>query len=425
MNPDEQMHLSKAMNRRSFLQRSAALGVAIPSAAAILAACSKPGTGSPVPSGSRNPLEVPPSPKNPVKWPLYGQAIADDTPIETNVTLQVYNWGYYLWPALFRRFEDQYKKYNVKVELTTFNNEEEAVQKLKSGAIKPDVTFPTVYVVGQQIVSELLQPLNHNLVPNMAANCWDQFQNPWYDQEWQYTVPYVVWTTGIGYRRDHIDDALATSSQYDLLWNPKYKGKVAFYDTEQNAIAMSLLKNGYTDVNTGDAEAIGVAKDDLIKLVTDSNARIANDDYSTVPADQIWTTQSWSGDIVAAKFYLPKGTSEDVLGYWYPPEGGGVVGNDMLAIPASAEHPRLAHEFLNFMLDATNAFDNFTNYTGYQPPQKTLDPTSLVPDVVPAGLAAAVVSEANVTDGQYLTSLTPDVNALWAKAWDEIKAGAG
>lgn len=425
MSPDEQIYLSKAMNRRSFLQRSAALGAAFPSAAAILAACSKPGTGSPVPSGSRNPLEVPPSPKNPVKWPLYGQAIADDTPIETNVTLQVYNWGYYLWPALFRRFEDQYKKYNVKVELTTFNNEEEAVQKLKSGAIKPDVTFPTVYVVGQQIVSELLQPLNHNLVPNMAANCWDQFQNPWYDQEWQYTVPYVVWTTGVGYRRDHIDDALATSSQYDLLWNPKYKGKVAFYDTEQNAIAMSLLKNGYTDVNTGDATAIGIAKDDLIKLVVDSNARIANDDYSTVPADQIWTTQSWSGDIVAAKFYLPKGTSEDVLGYWYPPEGGGVVGNDMIAIPASAEHPRLAHEFLNFMLDATNAFDNFTNYTGYQPPQKTLDPTSLVPDVVPAGLAAAVVGEADITAGQYLTSLTPDVNALWAKAWDEIKAGAG
>jgi len=413
------------MNRRSFLQRSAALTAALPSAAAILAACSKPGTGSPVPSGSRNPLEVPPSPKNPVKWPLYGQAIADDTPIETNVTLQVYNWGYYLWPALFRRFEDQYKKYNVKVELTTFNNEEEAVQKLKSGAIKPDVTFPTVYVVGQQIVSQLLQPLNHNLVPNMAANCWDQFQNPWYDQEWQYTVPYVVWTTGISYRRDHIADDLATSSQYDLLWNPKYKGKVAFYDTEQNAIAMSLLKNGYADVNTGDPTAIGIAKDDLIKLVTDSNARIANDDYSTVPADQIWTTQSWSGDIVAAKFYLPKGTTSDVLGYWYPPEGGGVVGNDMLAIPASAEHPRLAHEFLNFMLDATNAFDNFTNYTGYQPPQKSLDPTALVPDVVPAGLSAAVVSEPNLTDGQYLTSLTPDVNALWAKAWDEIKAGAG
>jgi spermidine/putrescine transport system substrate-binding protein len=414
----------EAMNRRAFLRRSALAAAALPSAAAILAACSKPGTGSAVPSGSRNPLVNPPTPKNPVKWPLYGQAISDGTPIETNVTLHVYNWGYYLWPALFRRFEDQYKKYNVKVELTTFTNEEEAVQKLTSGAITPDVTFPTVYVVGQQIASKLFQPLNQSFIPNLAKNCWEQFQNPWYDQGWQYTVPYVVWTTGISYRRDHIPDKLVTKSRYALLWNTKYKGKVAFYDTDQNAIAMSLLKNGYTDVNTGDPGAIEVAKQDLIKLVTNNNARIANDDYSTIPADQIWTSQSWSGDIVAAKFYLPKGTSSDVLGYWYPSEGGGVVGNDMMAVPVSAQHPRLAHEFLNFMLDPTNAFDNFSNYTGYQPPQKSLDPSTLVPTYVPATLSSAVVGELAVSNGQYLTSLPPNINALWTKAWDEIKAGA-
>jgi spermidine/putrescine transport system substrate-binding protein len=425
MHPDEYMQRARLMNRRAFLKRSAVLTAALPSAAAILAACGKPGTSSPVASGSRNPLENPPSPQNPVKWPLYGEAIADDTPIETNVNLQVYNWGYYLWPALLRRFEDQYKKYNVKVELTTFANEEEAVQKLKSGAITPDVTFPTVYVLGQQIVSQLLQPINQSFVPNMAKNCWDQFQDPWYDQGWQYTVPYVVWTTGISYRRDHIPDELVTKSRYGLLWNPKYKGKVAFYDTIQNAIAMSLLKNGYTDVNTGDPAAIEVAKEDLIKLVTDSNARIANDDYSTIPTDQIWTSQSWSGDIVGGKFYLPKDTSSDVLGYWYPSEGGGVVGNDVIAVPASAEHPRLAHEFLNFMLDQTNAFENFTNYTGYQPPQKSLDPSTLVPTYVPATLSGAVVGELDVSNGQYLTSLPPDINALWTKAWDEIKAGAG
>jgi spermidine/putrescine transport system substrate-binding protein len=413
------------MDRRRFLRQSAILTAALPSAAAILAACSKPGTGSPVPSGSSNPLEQPPSPDNPVTWPVFQEAIPDDTPIETDVTLQVYNWGYYLWPGLFRRFEDQYKQYNVKVELTTFVNEEEAVQKMKSGAIRPDVTVPTVYVIGQQIVSKLLQPINHNLVPNLAANCWDQFQNPWYDQQWQYTVPYVVWTTGIGYRRDHIPDDVVTEAGYSILWDPKYKGKMAFYDTLQNAIAMSLLKNGYTDVNTDDAAAIEVAKDDLITLVTESNARIANDDYSTVPADQIWVTQSWSGDMVAAKFYLPKDTSDDVLGYWYPPDGGGVVGSDILAIPADAEHPRLAHEFLNFMLDETNAFENFTNYTGFQPPLKSLDPSTLVPDAVPASLTAAVVGEDQLTNGQYLTSLPPDVNALWTKAWDEIKAGAG
>jgi spermidine/putrescine-binding protein len=102
-----------------------------------------------------------------------------------------------------------------------------------------------------------------------------------------------------------------------------------------------------------------------------------------------------------------------------------VVGNDILAIPANAEHPRLAHEFLNFMLDETNAFDNFTNYTGYQPPLKSLDPSTLVPDSVPASITAAVVAEDQLTNGQYLTSLPPDTNALWTAAWDEVKAGAG
>jgi spermidine/putrescine transport system substrate-binding protein len=414
-----------SMNRREFLRRSIGAAAVLPSAAAILAACSKPGTNSPVPSGSLNPLEHPATQDNPVKWPLYGEPIADDVPIETDVTLQVYNWGYYLWKPLFARFEEQYKQYNVKVELTTFDNEEQAVQKLTSGAITADVTFPTVYILGQEIVSELLQPINRNLIPNLAADCWAQFQNPWYDQGAQYTVPYVIWTTGISYRRDHVPDQQVSENGYATLWNPDYKGKVGIYDTLQNALAMSLLKNGYTDVNTGDPQAIEVAKEDLIKLVTDSNARIANDDYSTVPADQIWVHQSWSGDIVAGKFYLPKGTSSDVLGYWYPPGGGGVVGNDIMAIPSSAEHPRLAHEFLNFMLDPTNALDNFANYTGYQPPQQSLDPSTLVPKIVPPTLSTAVVKESDLLNGQYLASLPPDVNALWTKAWNEVKAGAG
>jgi len=413
-----------ALNRRQFLGRSIGAALALPSVAAILEACSKPGTGASIPSGAKNPVTNPASPDNPVTWPLIGQPIADDTPIETDVTLNIYNWGYYLWPALMRRFEDRYKKYNVKVELTTFNNEEEAVQKMTSGAITADITFPTVYVLGRQIAGKLLQPVNHNLVPNLAKNCWPQFAKPWYDQEWRYSVPYVIWTTGIGYRRDHVSDEFVAEHGYATLWDPKFKGKVGFYDSVQNAIGMSLLKNGYADVNTGDANAINIAKEDLIKLVTDSHARIANDDYATIPADQIWVHQSWSGDIVGAKFNVPNGVSDDVLGYWYPPQGGGVVGNDQIAIPASAEHPRLAHEFLNFMLDATNAVENFNNYTGYQPPQNTVSPSTLVPKDVPPTLSSAVVNASDLDAGQYLISLAPDVNDLWNAAWDEIKAGA-
>jgi len=54
-------------------------------------------------------------------------------------------------------------------------------------------------------------------------------------------------------------------------------------------------------------------------LIDATSARIAiNNAYVLLPADDIWVTQAWSGDMVGAKYYLPKGVSTDVLGYWYP-----------------------------------------------------------------------------------------------------------
>jgi spermidine/putrescine-binding protein len=33
---------------------------------------------------------------------------------------------------------------------------------------------------------------------------WSSLQSPWYDQESRYTVPYTVYTTGIGWRADKL-----------------------------------------------------------------------------------------------------------------------------------------------------------------------------------------------------------------------------
>ena len=40
-----------------------------------------------------------------------------------------------------------------------------------------------------------------------------------------------------------------------------------------------------------------------------------------------------------------------------------------MAVLRSAKNPVLAHEFLNFMMDETHAYENFFNFVGYQPPQ--------------------------------------------------------
>ena len=100
-------------------------------------------------------------------------------------------------------------------------------------------------------------------------------------------------------------------------------------------------------------------------------------------------------------------------------------GNDLIVIPAGAEHPRLAHEFLNFFLDEHWGFVNFAKWNGYQPPMKSIKPETLIADGwVPPTLPAAVLGAQNFDTGKFALELSPEDDQLWLDAWDEILAGA-
>ena len=405
-------------DRRTFLRRAAGAAIAAPALSSILAACEKPGQ---LPPGVKLlPLA---RQESSVTLPLYQDPIPTDTPLEKGVTLQVYNWDSYMKKSVLRAFEDQF---DVKVEWTTFLNMEEGISKMSTGQIKADVFFPTVDYLSRLVEAKLLFPLNHELVPNLDAVAWPQFQNPFYDQGWHYTVPYVIWTTGIAYRRDHIDDAEVAEKGYDILWDPKYRGRAGFYDSYRDAISMALLRRGITDVNTGDPAAIAQAKDDLVESVNLTDARITvNGVYVKLAEDEIWVNQSWSGDIVGAQWYLPKGVSTDVLGYWYPPDLNGAMGNDLMVIPSTSQYPRLAHEFLNFFLDKHWGYQNFALWNGYQPPFQTIKPQQLIADkVVPATIPEAVLTKRNFDLGYFPLQLSTEADQLWLDAWDEVTAGA-
>jgi spermidine/putrescine transport system substrate-binding protein len=415
------------MSRRDFLLRAGGTAIAVPSLAAILVACQKPGT---TPSGggsgtSSSVGEIPiANPDSPVLLPMSSDPIPADTPIETDGVLQVYNWDAYMYKKVLRAFEDQY---NVKVEWTTFNNMEEGIQKLVAGQVTADVFFPTTDYVRRLVASDHLQPLNHELIPNLAANVWPVFSDPgpWYDLEARYTIPYTIYTTGVAYRRDRLDDAEANSMGYEAFFDPRFKDAVSYYDSYRDALGMMLLRNGETDPDSNDPAAITAAKDAILEMINQNGARLTiNGTYAKLPEGEFTVSESWSGDIVGAKYYLPKGTPEDVLGYWYPDDNKGLIGNDTITIPADAPHPRLAHEFLNFFLDEKWGYMNFADWNGYQPPFNSIDPSRLVADgVVLPTLSKAVVSEEGFNQGYIQSELTPEADALWLAAWNEILAG--
>jgi spermidine/putrescine transport system substrate-binding protein len=364
------------------------------------------------------------SPDNPVELPLNGEPIATDTAIESGATLQVYNWIDYMYKKVLKAFEEEY---DVTIEWTTFNNMEEGIQKLVAGQVQPDVFFPTTDYISRLVERDLIQPINHDLIPNLSSVVWPSFSDPgpFYDLGARYTVPYTIYTTGVAYRRDRVEDADAEAQAYELLWNPDYTGEVAYYDSYRDAIGMALLRNGVTNPNSGDPAEIDAAKEAILDLVNDLDAQIRiNGTYAKLPEGEFTVSQSWSGDIVGAQWYLPKGTDWDVLGYWYPEDEPGLIGNDTIVIPTTSQNPRLAHEFINFFLSEQYGYENFASWNGYQPPFTSIQPDKLIAEeVVPPALDRAVVTEEMFTTGLIQSQLTPEVERLWLDAWSEIQAG--
>lgn len=419
--------MERRWSRRQFLGRAAGGAIAVPSLAAILAACEKPGTGSSGASGT-GPIPIA-TPDNPVELPLNGEPIPTDTPIEAGATLQVYNWADYMYKKVLRAFEEEY---DVTIEWTTFNNMEEGIQKLVAGQVQPDVFFPTTdyisrLVQGTAESGPLIQPLNRELLPNLSSVVWPSFTDPgpFYDLGARYTVPYTIYTTGVAYRRDRVDDADAAAQGYEMLWNPDYSGAIAYYDSYRDAIGMALLRNGVEDPDSGDPAAIDAAKDSILEIVNELGGQLRiNGTYAKLPEGEFTVSQSWSGDIVGAQFYLPKGTPVDVLGYWFPQDVPGLIANDQITIPTSAQNPRLAHEFINFFLSEQWGYENFVNWNGYQPPFNSIQPDKLIGDgAVPPALDMAVVTEEMFTNGLIQSQLTPEVEQLWLDAWTEIQTG--
>ena len=127
--------------------------------------------------------------------------------------------------------------------------------------------------------------------------------------------------------------------------------------------------------------------------------------------------------MIGAQYYLPKGESVDVLGYWYPTSEPGVVGSDTMAVTANAQNPVLAHHWLNYLLDETNALRNF-GWVGYQPAVAKFSADYLIDKgYVPANLESAVVTEDDYDSGVQLLQLSPSGTALWNDVWSTFRSG--
>jgi spermidine/putrescine transport system substrate-binding protein len=398
--------LPRKLTRRSFLGGLAATPLLAGCASALA------GTGT-----------VPlPRPDNPVRWPVFtgNQAIAAGQPIEPGATLQIFTWVAYINQQCVDNFA---KKYKCKVQITTFNTMDEAISKLRNHLSFDILIGATVDVLGQLIESQLVQPLNHSYLPNISQ-AWPDFTNPFYDQGWQYTVPYTIYTTGISWRKDLVhENPYTMANPWAMPWQPKYSGRVAILDDYREGISLGLMKNGIFNLNTTDFRQIALARRSLLELSSLVNLRIDNNDYTEVPDGETWIHTAWSGDMAAAAYYMPKGVPVSTVGYWFPADGRGPVANDTNVVLRSSANPVLAHTFLNYMLDLPNVIENIS-FNGYMQPLTGVTPQVLVKEqILPKSLLSTVVLPSYFRRGVAELQLPVDADALWQQAWLVVSNG--
>jgi spermidine/putrescine transport system substrate-binding protein len=430
------------MDRRTFLKRAAVAGVAMPSMAAILAACGKGastavatsaaagGTSGPNPygtggiGGATYPLA---RQEAPVTWNVKSsELIASGMKPETDVPLEILRWPYYLDDSVLKAFQNEY---HCKVNVTEFSDMDKGLAKIQSGQGNFDMLFGmNVWAVGRSIAAGQLRPINLDYIPNFQKNVWDQFQSPFYDVGSKYTTPYSVWNTGIFWRNDKINiDPASMSNPYDVFWDSAPKGKTALLANAQDVLAMPMYRDGLKDVNVTDPALIDKARDDITQIANAvGGLRYDHVDYDDIPSGKTWLHQSWSGNVSDAVVFAAKPSVPDEFSYYWPGTDGfpANVDNDTIVLLNTGKAPVLAHLLANWLLDTQHALTNFKVTTGYQMPLSNFTPDAMVGSgIVPQHLASVIVSEEDFSKGSRELELPPDADALWQQAFAQLQAG--
>lgn len=419
VHPKEAEFLARDLTRRDFIRRSAGTAFALSSVGAFLAACQRRETTDDGDGGAADIAFA--RPEAPVELPL----LDDNPPIVDGLSpeagpLRIFNWNDYIYKKVLKRFESEF---GVEIEYNQFTGMAEAISKIQNDAVDFDLFFPTADHLRALVLAGRVQPWNHTYLTNFTDNAWPELQDPFYDKGSRYTVPYLTWKTGVGYRRDLIDAEPSGdfASAFGTLWDPQYQGLVGVLDEYRDTMSMALLRNGVGDVNTTDPADIEAAKDALLDLTQSVGAKVNPPDYQALGEGVHALRYAWSGNLNYTRYYLPQGTSPDVLGFYYPP--GGVVGNDVIVLAKDAQNPVLAHAFVNFLFDRTNALDNFS-YEGYQPPLVGVELSEwLDTGYIPDNLQTTIVTLEEFGSGQYISGLPPEADQLWQDAWAQYKAG--
>ena len=262
--------------------------------------------------------------------------------------LNVFNWGEYIGEDVIANFEEEY---GVKVNYSLFESNEIMYTKLLSGNTY-DVIVPSDYMIERLVEEELIQPLDYSYMTNLDDLDSEVLAlRDEYDKDGVYSIPYFWGSVGLVYNKNNVDASKLDELGWNILRDTEYSNKIFMYDSERDSFMVALKVLGYS-MNTEDMDEINEAYEWLCELHDTMNPAYVTDEVTDAMINnEKDIAVVYSGD---AAFII---SQNDGMAYYVPKEGTNVW-SDGFVIPANAKNPKLANEFINYMMSYDAAMDS-------------------------------------------------------------------
>ncbi|WP_281180390.1 polyamine ABC transporter substrate-binding protein [Terasakiispira papahanaumokuakeensis] len=291
--------------------------------------------------------------------------------------VNMYNWSDYIAEDTLDNFR---KETGIRVQYDVFDNNESLEAKLLSGRSGYDLVVPSNNFIAKQIKAGVFQKLDKSLLTNydnLDPVLLKQLNSV--DPDNQYAVPYLWGTVGIGYNVDKVKKILGEDAPVDswaLLFDPQYASQLAdcgitMLDSGDEMIPEAMV---YAGVDPSSEKPADIAQGEaILSKVRDYVTYFHSSRYiSDLANGEVCVAVGYSGDVLQAKARAEEAGNGVNVAYRIPKEGANVW-FDMLAIPADAAHPELAHQLINYLL-RPEVIANITNYVAYANPNIKAQP---------------------------------------------------
>jgi len=330
-------------------------------------------------------------------------------------TLYLYNWNNYISEDTVQRFEAHCK---CRLKQDYYSDNEEMLAKLEAGAVGYDVLVPTGNAVESLVRRHALREIDRARLPNLR-NIKREFLDTWFDPGNRYSVPYATSVTLIGFNADKMKELDLPTDSWALIFDPqhlkKLKGRVTVLNSQRELMAAAMKYLGYS-VQEHDPAKWEQAKR-LILRAKPYWAAFSNSTYiKDLAIGTIWVAHGYSNDMWRAQQDAAAAKRPFTIGFATPKEGA-VLAVDNFVLHKSGRRPDLAHQFIDFMLEGSNAAD-VSNLIGAGNPNAAAT-AHIRPEI--AANPGIFPPPAELQRLEMLRDFDPKLRRTLSRMWTEIK----